>query len=149
MANRVILMGNLGQEPDLKYTPSGTAVCNMTMATTKKFKNKAGEKQEETSWHNLVAWAAQAEIMAKYLAKGSKVYIEGELGYEKYINKQEVEITKAVITVREFEFAGGKGGESQPAQGGGSASQGNWRAPASTPAPTEQPFDPSDDNIPF
>lgn len=77
--NKVILLGNLGKDPELKYTPSGTAVAKFSMATTYRYKDKNDQWQDQTEWHNVVAWARLAEIAGEYLKKGSKVYIEGRL----------------------------------------------------------------------
>ncbi len=77
--NKVILIGNLGADPEVRYTPSGSAVANFTMATTKNWTNKQGEKQQRTEWHRIVAWNKLGEICGEYLSKGKQVYIEGEL----------------------------------------------------------------------
>jgi single-strand DNA-binding protein len=77
--NKVILVGNLGSDPTLRYTPNGTAVCNFNIATTERFSNKDGEKEERTEWHRIVTWARLAEICNEYLKKGKQVYIEGRL----------------------------------------------------------------------
>jgi single-strand DNA-binding protein len=77
--NKATLIGNLGRDPELKFTPAGDAVCNFPMATTEKWTDKSGQKQEKTEWHNIVAWNNQAEVLNKYLTKGSKVYIEGKI----------------------------------------------------------------------
>ena len=77
--NKVILIGNLGGDPEIRYTPSGTAVANFTLATHEQWKNKDGEKGERTEWHRVVAWARLGEICGEYLHKGSQIYIEGRL----------------------------------------------------------------------
>ena len=82
--NKAILVGNLGKDPELRYTPSGTAVCTFSIATTDRFKNKQGEQQERTEWHNIVVWAGLAEICGKYLTKGKQVYIEGRIQNRTY-----------------------------------------------------------------
>lgn len=80
MINKVILVGNLGRDPEIRYTPSGTAVANFTIATTEKWKDKqSGEMQERTEWHRIVAWSRLGEICGEYLSKGRQVYIEGKL----------------------------------------------------------------------
>lgn len=92
--NKVIIVGNLGQDPDMRYTPTGAAVCSISVATTESW-NKDGQKQEKTEWHRIIIWNKRAEVCAKYLAKGSKVYIEGKLqtrsfdkdGIKKYITE--------------------------------------------------------------
>lgn len=82
--NKVILVGNLGKDPDLRYTASGTAVCNFSIATTESFKDRDGNRQEKTEWHNIVVWRQLAEICGKYLVKGKQVYIEGKLQTRKW-----------------------------------------------------------------
>src|SRR2546422_6988744 len=77
--NKVILIGNLGKDPEVKYTPSGTPVAKLTLATNERYKDKGGEWQDRTEWHNIVLWQRLAEIAGEYLKKGSKVYIEGRL----------------------------------------------------------------------
>lgn len=88
--NKVMLLGRLGQETDLRYTPSGKSVCKFSLATTKKF-TKDGSKQEVTQWHNIVIWGKLAELCNQYLSKGSQVLIEGEISYRKYTAKDGVE----------------------------------------------------------
>lgn len=85
--NRVILLGSLGKDPEVKYIPSGTAVANFSMATSEKFKSKSGEWEEKTEWHNIQAWARLAEICGEYLQKGSMVYIEGRIQTRKWEDK--------------------------------------------------------------
>ncbi len=87
--NKVILVGNLGKDPEVKYTPQGTAVAKVTLATTSSYKDKtSGEWQEQTEWHNVVLWQRLAEIAGEYLKKGSKVYIEGRLQTRSWDDKQ-------------------------------------------------------------
>jgi single-strand DNA-binding protein len=82
--NKVILVGNLGKDPELKQTAGGASVCTFTLATTDRYKNKQGEPQEKTKWHNIVVWGSLAEICGKYLAKGKQVYIEGKIQNRSY-----------------------------------------------------------------
>ena len=86
--NKVILMGNLGRDPEVRFMPNGDAVCNFSIATTDSWKDKAGERQEKTEWHNIVAWRGLAEIAEKYLKKGAKVYIEGKLKTRTWQDKE-------------------------------------------------------------
>jgi single-strand DNA-binding protein len=88
--NKVILVGNLGADPQLRYTPSGTAVANFNIATSEKFTNKNGEKETRTEWHRIVAWARLAEICGEYLKKGKQVYIEGRLQTRTWEDQQGV-----------------------------------------------------------
>ncbi len=86
--NKVILIGNLGGDPTVRYTPQGTAVANFNIATTERFTNKAGEKEERTEWHRIVAWSKLAEICQQYLKKGKQVYIEGRLQTRQWEDQQ-------------------------------------------------------------
>jgi single-strand DNA-binding protein len=86
--NKVILIGNLGKDPEVKYTPSGMPVAKFTLATNERYKDKSGEWQERTEWHNIVAWQRLAEIVGEYLKKGSKAYVEGRLQTSSWEDKQ-------------------------------------------------------------
>ena len=86
--NKVILVGHLGRDPELRYTPSGAAVANFTLATNDAWTDKAGEKQERTEWHRIVVWGKQAEIVGEYLAKGKQVFIEGSLQTREWNDKE-------------------------------------------------------------
>lgn len=86
--NKVILVGNVGKDPDIKYTPSGVPVAKVSLATNEKYKDKSGEWQERTEWHNLVFWQRLAEIVGEYVKKGSKVYVEGHLQTSSWEDKQ-------------------------------------------------------------
>ena len=86
--NKVILIGNLGKDPDVRYTPSGTAVAKFSLATNEKFKDRSGEWQERTEWHNIVAWQRLAEIVGEYVHKGSKLYLEGRLQTSSWDDKE-------------------------------------------------------------
>jgi len=86
--NKVILIGNLGKDPEVKYTPSGTAIARFSLATNERFKDKSGEWQDRTEWHNIVAWQRLAEIVGEYVKKGSKVYIEGRLQTSSWDDKE-------------------------------------------------------------
>jgi single-strand DNA-binding protein len=86
--NKVILVGNLGQDPDVKYTPRGTPVAKFSLATNERFKDKSGEWQDRTEWHNITAWQRLAEIVGEYLQKGSKVYVEGRLQTSSWQDRQ-------------------------------------------------------------
>ncbi len=86
--NKVILVGNIGKDPDVKYTPSGLPVAKFSMATNERYKDKSGNWQDRTEWHNLIAWQRLAEIVGEYVKKGSKVYIEGRLQTSNWEDKQ-------------------------------------------------------------
>ncbi len=131
--NKVILIGNLGKDPEVKYTPSGTPVAKFTVATNESFKDKSGQLQERTEWHNIVAWQRLAEIVGEYLKKGSKVYIEGRLqtsswddretGQKKY--KTEIVANDLVLLSGRTEGSDTEGG-SRGYSRGASASGGNF-----------------------
>lgn len=113
MLNKVQLIGRTGKEPDVRYTTAGDAVTNVSLATTESWKDKEGQKQEKTEWHNLVFYRGLAEVVGEYVKKGALIYIEGKLTTEKYVKDGENHyITKIVVT--DMKMLGGKagGGES-------------------------------------
>ena len=116
--NKVIIIGNLGKEPDLRYTPSGAAVCNIAVATTRSWKDKtSGGKVEETEWHRIVFYDKLAEIAGEYLKKGKPVYVEGRLKTRKWHDKEGVEKYTTEIVADNMQMLGGRddSGESRPA----------------------------------
>ena len=156
--NKVILIGNLGQDPEVKYMPSGGAVTNISIATTENWKDKAtGEKKEKTEWHRVVFFNRLAEIVGEYLRKGSQVYVEGQLRTNKWQDQGGADRYSTEIVAREMTMLGGKAGGSsdfspppqqqQAQQGGGAPQQQQAVAPAQNAAP--QNFDNFDDDIPF
>jgi len=106
--NKAIIIGRLGQDPELKYTPNGNAVCNFSIATSEKFKTKSGSEKEETQWHRIVAWGKTAEIAAEYLAKGREVYIDGKIKTRSYEDKNGVKKYSTEIEAQTVQFLGGK-----------------------------------------
>ena len=113
--NKVILVGNLGRDPDVRGLPNGESVTNVAIATSNKYKNRAGEMVEETEWHNAVLFGRLAEIAGKYLKKGSSVCIEGRLKTEKYTDKNGVEKYQTKVIVGELKMLGGRSaGENEP-----------------------------------
>ena len=174
--NKVILIGNLGKDPEVRYMPSGSAICNITVATSRQWKNKeSGEKMEETEWHRVSLFDRLAEVAGEYLKKGRSVYVEGRLKTRKWTDKEGVEryTTEVIADVmqllgsREGMGGGASGGGDEEGGGGGggyaerSAPQQQRSAPASRPqqAPAPAPraaqkpastgFDNMDDDIPF
>jgi single-strand DNA-binding protein len=115
--NKVILIGNLGKDPDLRYTPGGKAVASFSLATSERWTNQEGQKQENTTWHNIVAWGKQAEVMKEYLAKGKQVYIEGRIQNRSYEDKEGNKKYISEVVVQNFTFLGSRdsGGSSRPA----------------------------------
>lgn len=108
MYQKVILIGNLGSDPEVRYTTNSTAVANVSLATSKKWKDKDGEQQERTEWHSLVFWGKKAEVAGEYLHKGSKVFIEGELQTRDWEDKEGVKRYKTEVVVNEFKFLDAK-----------------------------------------
>ena len=97
MINKAIIVGNLGKDPEVRFTPSGVAVCNFTVATSESWKDKEGNKQEKTEWHNVVAFGKLAEICGEYLKKGKQVYIEGRLQTDKYEKNGETRYSTKIV----------------------------------------------------
>ncbi len=152
--NKAILVGNLGKDPELRYTPSGTAVCTFSLATTDRFKNKQGEQQDRTEWHNIVVWAGLAEICGKYLTKGKQIYIEGRIQNRSYDDRDGNKRYISEVVATEMQMLGragdqGGGGRS-PSDSGGSAGGGGSanQSYESSGGREEPPFNP-DDDIPF
>jgi len=114
--NKVILIGNLGKDPELRYTPNSQAVATFSLATTEKWKDKEGKFQEKTEWHNIVAWGKQAEICKEYLKKGSPVYVEGRIQHRSYDDKEGNKRYITEIVARMVQMLGRKGdGKEEPA----------------------------------
>ena len=107
--NKVILIGNLGKDPELRYTPNSKAVATFSLATTEKWKDKDGQAQEKTEWHNIVAWGKQAEICKEYLKKGSSIYVEGRLQHRSYDDKDGNKKYITEIVARSVQMLGRKG----------------------------------------
>ncbi|MBL8518430.1 MAG: single-stranded DNA-binding protein [Betaproteobacteria bacterium] len=153
--NKVILVGNLGRDPETRYMPDGGAITNVSIATTSKYKNKSGEMVEETEWHRVSFFGRLAEIAGEYLKKGRPVYIEGRLKTRKYTDKDGVEKYATDIIANEMQMLGSREG-----MGGGDAGAGGFdRAERGTSAgggaskPAQKggasKFDDMDDDIPF
>ena len=159
--NKVIIVGNLGKDPEVRYLPSGSAICNIAVATSRQWKDKtSGERQEETEWHRITFFDRMAEIAGEYLKKGRSVYVEGRLKTRKYTDKDGVEKYATDIVATEMQLLGGREGGA----GGGGDEMGE--APQRSPAPRSAPpartapapkpaaksstgFDDMDDDIPF
>jgi single-strand DNA-binding protein len=107
--NKVILIGNLGGDPELRTTPSGTSVATFTLATNESWTGKDGVKQEKTEWHRIVAWGKLAEICGQYLSKGRQVYIEGRLTTRSWEDKQGVQRKTTEVIARDMQMLGGRG----------------------------------------
>lgn len=166
--NKVILVGNLGRDPEIRYMPSGEPVANITIATSSRYKNKSGEMVEETEWHRVSFFGKLAEIAGQYLKKGRSVYVEGRLKTRKYTDKDGIEKYATDIVANEMQMLGSREGMGEPAggdEGGYASGGGGGYAPRSAPAarpqvapqavrqaPAPRPasgFDDMDDDIPF
>ena len=123
MVNKVTLVGNVGKDPELKYTQSGAAVVNFSVATTERYKDKQGEQQETTEWHNVTAWRQLAEICGKYLHKGKQVYIEGKITTRSYDDRDGNKKYITEIVASEMKMLGGKGDSAAKPQDTGGGGQ--------------------------
>ena len=148
--NKVILIGNLGADPELKYTPSSRPLCNLRIATTDVFKDKSGQRQEKTEWHRVTVWGDTAENCNKYLSKGRSVYIEGRLQTRSYDKDGQKHYATDVVADRVVFLGGGGGERGGGGGGGGGARQGGGSSRESgPPEDNDAGAPPSDDDIPF
>lgn len=153
--NKVILVGNLGRDPEVRYSPDGTAICNLSLATTSSWKDKAsGEKREETEWHRVVIYGRLAEIAGEYLAKGRSVYLEGRLKTRKWQDKDTgADRYSTEIVADQMQMLGGRDEDSRPTPAPAARPSGtaNARAAYTPPAQHSRPADPTgmDSDIPF
>ncbi len=138
--NKVMLIGNLGKDPEVRYTASGTAVAGFSLATSERFKGKNGEWEDRTEWHNITLWGRLAEIAGEYLAKGKTVYIEGRLQTRKWQDRDGKDRYTTEIVGEKMQMLSGKG------EGGGRP--GGSRGESQEPSYEEPAFNP-DDDIPF
>jgi single-strand DNA-binding protein len=160
--NKVILVGNCGRDPEVRYLPSGQAVANVSVATSSRRKDKnTGESIEETQWHRVTFFDRLAEIAGEYVKKGRPIYVEGRLKYGKFTNKDGVEQNTCDIIATEMQLLGSREGMGGPGGGDEDGSHAPRRAPAPAPASRSAPvasrpaakpatgFDDMDDDIPF
>lgn len=147
--NKIIIVGNLGRDPELRYTPQGTAVCDFSMATNERKRDKSGEFQEVATWFRITLWRNQAENAAKYLKKGSQVYIEGRLSIEEWTDRDGNSRQTLAVQASDMHFLGGRGEGSamsesgEPEFAGPASSEPQSSSAPATRAPT------NDDDIPF
>ena len=154
--NKVILVGNLGADPEVRYMPSGDAITNIRLATTDSWKDKNGEKQEKTEWHRVAFFGKLAEIAGEYLKKGSQVYVEGRLQTRKWQDKDGQDRYTTEIVADRMQMLGGRGAgggssfevQDRPASSGGGAPSGGAGG-GSKPAKKGGDFDDFEDDIPF
>ncbi len=137
--NKITLVGNLGRDPELRYTPQGTPVCSFTLATNEKRKDRAGETQDVTTWFRVTLWGRQAETASQYLTKGRPIYIEGRLRVEEWTDKDNKQRYTLEVHATDMQFIGGGRGDE--------ATGGSQRTAA--PAHTQPEGDMADDDIPF
>jgi single-strand DNA-binding protein len=153
--NKVILMGNCGRDPEVRYLPSGQAVANVSIATSTKRKDKnSGETIEDTQWHRITFYDRLAEIAGEYVKKGRPIYVEGRLKYGTYTDKTTgVEKNTVDIIATELQLLGGREGMGSPSEDGGTRAPVRSAAPAASapraPSPAKSGFDDMDDDIPF
>ena len=158
--NKVILVGNLGRDPEVRYMPNGEAVCNFSIATTDSWRDKNGQRQERTEWHNIVMYRKLAEIAGEYLKKGRPVYVEGRLQTRKWQTKEGQDRYTTEIIADQMQMLGGRDGgssntyeamdedQSMPSPSQQTAARPSQSAPASAPA-SGGDFDAFEDDIPF
>jgi single-strand DNA-binding protein len=150
--NKVILVGNLGADPEVKYLEGDNVVANFSLATTESYKNRNGERVEQTEWHDLEVWGPQAKIVEQYLRKGSQLYVEGKIRTEKWTDENNQPRRRTRIRVLSFTMLGGK-----PDGAGGNQASGNSSTAYAKPAATsnssnsnaDMVMDDSDDDLPF
>jgi single-strand DNA-binding protein len=155
--NKVILIGNCGRDPEVRYAPSGAAICNVSIATSTRRKDKAsGESIEDTQWHRVTFYDRLAEIAGEFLKKGRPVYVEGRLKYGKYTDKDGIERNTVDIVATEMQLLGGReggmgGGDDMGGGAPARSAPAQRSAPAAKPAPAKSAtsFDDMDDDIPF
>jgi single-strand DNA-binding protein len=147
--NKLTIVGYLGRDPEIRYTPQGTPVCNFSVATTERRKDRAGELQDVTTWFRVTVWGKQAETANQYLAKGRQVYIEGRLRQDEYTDRDGNKRTTLEVNATDVQFLGSR----QDEGGGGGYGSGRPRTPAATggdePAAHQAPIVAADDDVPF
>jgi single-strand DNA-binding protein len=147
--NKVILIGNLGKDPEVRVTPSGTTVANFTLATNERTKDNNGQWQDRTEWHNLVAWQRTAEIAREYLRKGSKIYVEGSLRTRSWDDKNTGEKRyRTEVWINDLVLLTGRGEAEGAARAAGAGNNFDQRAPEHEPAPAHSTGI-TDEDIPF
>jgi single-strand DNA-binding protein len=144
--NKVMLIGNLGKDPEVRYTTSGAAVASFSLATSERFKNRSGEWEERTEWHNVTLWGRQAEVAGEYLSKGKTVYIEGRLQTRKWQDRDGRDRYTTEVVGERMQMLGGKGDGGSRQGGAGRVSEESGFG--GSPGFEEPPFNP-DDDIPF
>jgi single-strand DNA-binding protein len=139
--NKIILVGNLGRDPELRYTPQGTPVCSFTVATNEKRKDRAGETQDVTTWFRVTLWGRQAETASQYLTKGRPIYVEGRIRLEEWTDRDGKQRYTLEVHATDMQFIGGGRADEQGIQAGGKPTAQSDQMPSEA--------DVSDDDIPF
>ena len=152
--NKVILIGNLDKDPEVRFTQTGSAVANFSIATSEQWNDRDGKRQERTEWHNIVVWGKQGELCGQYLSKGRQVYVEGSIRSRKYTDKDGIERTAYEIRADQMQMLGSRQGMGSPSgdDDDGASRRANPPArqqPVSKPAGKSTGFDDMDDDIPF
>lgn len=147
--NKVILIGHLGQDPELRYSPNGVAVCKFSLATTEGKKNAQGQWEDATEWHRVVLFNKTAEAAGEYLQKGSQVYIEGKLHYDSYTDKDGIKRYTTDVIGNRMNMLGGRGSGGGEGGGGGSTYQPPQQSAPPNQQPYNQPSNEEEDDLPF
>jgi single-strand DNA-binding protein len=145
--NRIIIVGNLGRDPELRYTPQGTPVCTFTMATNDRRKDRNGEMTDQTTWFRVTLWNRQAETASQYLHKGKSVYIEGRLRIDEYTDRDGKPRYTLEVTATDMQFIGSR--QDDGGGGGGSYERNSSASAPSSSAGPSEPAELSDEDIPF
>ncbi len=143
--NKAILVGRLGKDPELKYTQNSRAVTTFSLATSERWTGQDGQKQENTTWHNIVAWGRQAELCKEYLSKGREVYIEGRIANRSYDDKEGNKRYISEVVAQTVQFLGGRGDSG----GGGGGAQSGPSGPSGPPPGPPEGVSGGDDDLPF
>jgi single-strand DNA-binding protein len=143
--NKIIIVGYLGRDPEIRYLPDGQAVCNFSVATTEKRKDRSGEAQDITTWFRITVWGKRAEVANQYLSKGKQIYIEGTLRQEEWTDRDGLKRTSLVVNASDFQFLGTKGDEGS----GGFQSQATQDQRAARQHNSDDVNPSSDNDIPF
>ena len=147
--NKVILVGHLGRDPELRYTQNGQAVTNFSLATSESYSKKDGEREDRTEWHRIVAWGRLAEICAEYLSKGRQIYIEGRIQTREWEDREGEKRRTTEIVAREMQMLGRRGETNSSYDDSGTPASSSAAADQSTPEGSSQGTPPPDDDIPF
>lgn len=147
--NKIIVVGNLGRDPELRYTPQGSAVCNFSIATNEKKRDKAGDLQDVTTWFRVTLWNKQAENASKYLTKGSSVYIEGRLRIEEWADKDGKNRFTLEVNATDMQFLSGGSRNDEMSGDGDTGETNDFAAQSGNSVERTNSVSPADDDIPF